>query len=122
MLNTVMRVFAVAVSALLLLTACRDRSGHASPTSFDCVLVGPTATPPSATLHPGDTLRVRASYTPCPAGSPASFRWRSSDTVIAVVDSVTGLVRARSVGQATIVAAVVAEPSLVAAMALQVRQ
>ena len=121
MMNAVTRVSVIAVSASLVLTACRDR-GHVSPTSSDCVLVGPTAAPPSATLHPGDTLRVRASYTPCPAGSPASFRWRSSDTVIAVVDSLTGLVRARSVGQATIVAAVVAEPSLVAAMALQVKQ
>jgi hypothetical protein len=42
--------------------------------------------------------------------------------VIAVVDSVTGLVRARSLGQATIIAAVVAEPALRAAMALQVKQ
>jgi len=117
-----MRVCILTALTWLSLAACRDGSDHANLIGPDCVLIGPTATLPSATLHPGDTLRVRASYTPCPAGLPAEFRWRSSDTVIAVVDSVTGLVRARSLGQATIIAAVVAEPALVAAMALHVQQ
>jgi uncharacterized protein YjdB len=117
-----MRVAMFVALALSILAACRNGNDHAASTGPDCVLNGPTASPPSATLHPGDTLRMRASYTPCPAGLPASFRWRSSDTVIAVVDSLTGLVRARSLGHATIIAAVVTEPTLVAAMALQVEQ
>jgi Big-like domain-containing protein len=105
---------------LFILAACRD--ARTVQTEPDCVLIGPTVSPPSATLHPGDTLRVRASYSPCPSGPAPSFRWRSTDTLIAMVDSVTGLVRARSLGQASIIATAVSEPALRGAMALDVKQ
>jgi hypothetical protein len=103
-----------------ILAACRD--ARTVQTEPDCSVTGPTVSPPLATLHPGDTLRARASYSPCPAGPAPSFRWRSSDTLIAVVDSVMGLVRARSPGQASIIATAVSEPALRGAMALDVKQ
>jgi hypothetical protein len=89
---------------LIILAACRDGL-PAVQTEPDCLLIGPTVSPASATLHPGDTLRVR-----------------SSDTLIAVVDSLTGLVRARSLGQASIIATALSDRALVGAMALQVKQ
>jgi hypothetical protein len=106
---------------LIILAACRDGL-PAVQTEPDCLLIGPTVSPASATLHPGDTLRVRASYSLCPAAPAPSFRWRSSDTLIAVVDSLTGLVRARSLGQASIIATALSDRALVGAMALQVKQ
>ena len=72
-------------------------------------------------LHSGDTVRATASLPPCP-GRPAvvDFHWRSSDTLIATVDSIGGLVRARRPGAATIIASAVLDPSVKGAMALSV--
>lgn len=117
-----MRVVILIGPALLIQAACHDGVARVVQTEPDCVLIGPTVSPASATLHPGDTLRVHASYSPCPTGPAPSFRWRSSDTVTAAVDSLTGLVRARTPGQATVVATLLSEPTLKGAMALQVKQ
>lgn len=118
---SLMKVAVLIGSTLVILAACRDGL-PAVQTDPDCLLIGPTVSPASATLHPGDTLRVRASYSPCPAAAAPSFRWRSSDTLIAVVDSLTGLVKARSLGQASIIAMALSDRSLMGAMALQVKQ
>ena len=107
---------------LLALAACHGDAAQAIQAAPDCSLIGPTVSPASATLHPGDTLRARVSYSPCPADPAPSFRWRSGDTLVAVVDSVTGLVRARLLGQTSIIATAVSAPALRGAMALQVKQ
>ena len=117
-----MRVVSLIGPALLIQAACHDGAARAVQTDPTCAEMEITVSPASATLHPGDTLRVRASNSPCQTGPAPSFRWRSSDTVTAVVDSLTGLVRARSPGQATVVATLLSEPTLHGAMILQVKQ
>jgi uncharacterized protein YjdB len=66
-------------------------------------------------------LLVSASVNPCaePAAS-AAFSWRSSDSTVSTVDSVTGTVRARRTGTATIIATNVANHFLDGAMAVNV--
>ena len=80
-----------------------------------------SVSPPTAALRVGGTVRVVASMTPC-EGLPAIpvFRFRSSDTLTASVDAITGLVRARRPGTANIVAALVGDPTVGGVMALLV--
>jgi uncharacterized protein YjdB len=113
------------VVALVMIGACAATATDAvTPTdSVVCITIGATVRPNSATLHPGDTLRVSASLPSCGLGAPtATFRWASSDSSVAVVDSPSGLIRARSLGTATIIAAVTADRSVKGAMLLVVAQ
>ena len=113
----------VVVSASLVLTivACSRDTSSPPPEDVGCVASGAVVVPSVATLHSGDTVRVTASLRPCP-GFPAfvEFRWRSSDTLIATVDPIAGLVRARRAGTATIIASAVLDPNVQGAMALAV--
>lgn len=119
---SLMKVAILIGPTLLALAGCHGDAARAVQAEPDCSLIGPTVSPATAILHPGDTLQTRVSYSPCPAGTAPSFQWRSTDTLIAVVDSLTGLVRARSLGQTSIIATAVNAPALRGAMALQVRQ
>jgi len=118
--ETPMRVRSVVALAGLVVVACSKASTPTNTPAIDCsgtVSVSPS----SATLHLGDTLRAVAKDTPCPAGpSTATFRWRSSDTTIANVDSIAGLVRARSIGHATIIGTETGSQGVQVAMALEV--
>jgi uncharacterized protein YjdB len=88
------------------------------PTLTPCVL-GVSVTPASATLRSGDTLRLSA--TGGCTNEPAVWRWSSSDTLKATVDSLSGLVRANSVeGAATITATLASERTVKGAMLAQV--
>jgi hypothetical protein len=89
--------------------------------AVDCILLSVTVSPPSVTMHPGDTLRA-AAHPPPPCGSMVTytFRWLSSDTTVASVDSVSGLVLARHQGTTTIVVDVADNRSVQGAMAVQV--
>lgn len=103
------------------LLACTADPSSVAPVAPNCGLSGPTVTPATATLHVGDTVRATVALTPCQGiPTPAVFLWRSSDTLRASVDSITGLVRARRSGGATIVASLVIEPAISGAMALLV--
>lgn len=117
-----MRVSYTAVGLALLLGACSGDGKNTQTTLPECIMVGPQVAPPTATLHPGDTLRARGSVTPCQQEtlSDVTFRWRASDTSVATVDSVTGLVTARSAGKATIVGSLTADRQIQGAMALTV--
>jgi uncharacterized protein YjdB len=86
-----------------------------------CAAVGGVqVTPPSASMHPGDNLRVIVRVGTCTGTSSTDVRWLSSDTTVALVDSLTGLVQARHAGTATIVATAVVDPQIQGALALQV--
>jgi len=115
-----MRVIVSACLVLAIVACSRDTS---SPPSQDvgCVASGAVVVPSIATLHSGDTVRASASLPPC-SGRPAfvEFRWRSSDTLVASVDPIAGLVRARRSGVATIIASAVLDPNVQGAMALSV--
>ncbi len=102
-----MRGICFAVAVALVTGACDKTSTSVSTESVDCTLIGVTISPPSATLHPGDTLRPVASFPTCPAtGANSSLaRWRSSDTTVATVDSIAGLIHAKVGGDASIIAA-----------------
>ena len=80
-----------------------------------------SVSPTTAALRVGGTVRVAASMTPC-EGLPAIpvFRFRSTDTLTASVDPITGLVRARRAGTASIIAALVGDPTVGGVMALLV--
>jgi uncharacterized protein YjdB len=76
------------------------------------LLLPPTVTPSSATLHPGDTLRLFAAYTTCSRlPKPVAMQWRSSNSSVATADS-GGLVRAFSRGQVTIIATLAADATV----------
>jgi hypothetical protein len=64
-----------------------------------------------------DTLRVTVRDAPCsgPVVYP-EFRWTSSDTNVAAVDSLAGLVRARKRGVTTIIASAALDRTLRGAM------
>jgi hypothetical protein len=116
-----------ALGVLWLALACRGADGNPDPVTGvvarDCFLNGPTVSPAVATLHVGDTLPVSVKPAPAecwPSQTPQSYRWLSSDTAIARIDSVTGVARARKAGIATITASEVSQPSVRAAMVLQV--
>jgi hypothetical protein len=117
-----MRVSRVAVGLVVLVAACSAEGTKTVQTLPDCTLQTITVSPPYATLHPGDTVRANASHSVCPQdnGPALTYRWRSSDTSVAVVDSVAGLVRARKTGTASLVATAAAAPSVQGAMALNV--
>jgi hypothetical protein len=61
--------------------------------------------PDFAQLSPGDTITVTAQFgtkagcAPPATDGPGAWRYRSTDTVVAVVDSVSGLIRAKAMGK-----------------------
>lgn len=98
--------------ALSLAAACEDRDGSTAP-------IGPTARVSEVVVTPRvDTVFVRDSLAPTDRVqlratvlgfggsviSGASVRWRTADTTIVQVDSLTGLVVPRRVGTATVTA------------------
>lgn len=112
-----------AVAGLMVTAGCggSERSATEPTTEVDCVVALRRVSPASATLHPGDTLRVVAIDDPCPGlPKPMIAQWASSDTSVATVGASDGLVRARSAGRTTIIASDPADPSLKGAMALVV--
>lgn len=113
----------IASFAFVAAVACRGAAPDAQvlvTTPVDCTLHGVVVTPSPVTLHPGDTLRVRADSTICGIAGVVHFRWRSSDTTVGTVDSASGLIRARSKGVATIKAAMLQDSTVSGAAVLQV--
>ena len=111
----------VAIGFAVVVTACGAGSTDAGSYP-DCIAIGPTVSPPSATVRAGDTVRATASMHQCP-GQPTVanvFRFSAGDTAIAMVDSTTGLVRAQAPGRTSITASLVANPVVKGAMALTV--
>lgn len=113
------------VACTLLLAAlagCRSEASMPEQVTL-CGLVGATVTPSSASLSVGDTLRFRASSSSggCTPRGPFIFSWHSSNVSIATVDSISGLVTARSAGTATIVAAATTDAAFAAAAVIQVK-
>ena len=113
------------IAALVAVDACGATASEAAAPidSPSCTLRGPTVRPNSATVHAGDTLRVSASLDWCALNAPTTtFRWSSSDSSVAVVDSLSGLIRARALGTVTIVAAATQDRNIKGAMLLVVAQ
>jgi hypothetical protein len=84
-----------------------------------CILRGWGLSPASVALFVGDTMR----FTVVPGGCnilPQAVRWSSSNTQIADVGSITGLVRGKAIGSITIRAVDAADRNTTAAAALQV--
>lgn len=86
-----------------------------------CALIGGVQVePPTASLHLGDSLRAIVKVGSCAGPSSTDVRWLSSDTGVAVVDSLAGLIHARRAGTATITATAVVDPAAKGALFLQV--
>jgi hypothetical protein len=113
-----------AVAGLMTTVSCGRSERAATDPTFDvgCLLLGPRVVPSSASLQPGDTLRVTATETSCHKAIPTSFVWTTSDPSVATVGSTDGLVRARAGGVATIIASDVRDLNIKGAMALTVVQ
>jgi len=94
-------VLAIAVGV----SACGTKDAATSIIPGDTIPRSPTITPAAVTLQPSDTFRFRVEFpfkvTPTPV-----IRWSSSDTSVVAVDSLGGLVRARTKGVITITARV----------------
>jgi uncharacterized protein YjdB len=76
--------------------------------------------PAKLVLAVGDTARVSASPGCAVLPVPFSVTWRSSNTAVASVDSLSGLVRGLGTGQATVIASVVRDTVVKGAAAVQV--
>jgi len=113
----------IACAAAATLAACGHTAADQVPTPTDvgCVLSSIHISPAYASVHPGDSLQVSAIVEQC-QGYPSStaVRWRASDTSLAVVDPVSGLVRARASGSVTIVASLMVDTTIGGAMVLVV--
>ncbi len=116
-----MRISAVVVAVTAVVGGCSKTTAPKTESSIDCAVGEVRASPAEATLHPGDTVGVHAIVSFCP-GDPLTptFLWRSSDTSVAIVDSVAGLARAKSAGRATLVAAATVNPQISVATVLTV--
>jgi hypothetical protein len=118
-----MRVYpALLVAVIAVAAAC---SPEDNPAAF---LAGATSgcdtpfrvNPGTATRHPGDTLQVQAIGVCELNFDPTQIRWSTSDTTVAKVDSLTGLVQALARGTVTVKAVEVAARSVSGAMVLSV--
>jgi hypothetical protein len=108
----------ISVTFAAVTVACgADRVAQSNPRldTVSTCLSSVTVNPATATLHPGDTLRLHADA--CRIPSSTGWWWRSSDTVVAAIDSAGGLVLARSRGTATMTARALSDPN-VSALAL----
>ena len=116
---------ALAIGCLIAMAACRttEVTREDPDPPIDCITIGrPALSPETAKLRLGDTLRVTANMGTPPCGPLIipEFRWSSSDTSIAAVDSIAGLVRARKQGITTIIARVALDRTLAGAMVVEV--
>jgi len=112
------------MAVVILATACRGSEGTGTDDGVhvDCTLLAVSLSPSTATLRPGDTLLVTATRHFCGAPTTTRFRWLSGNTLVADVDSLSGLVRARDVGTTAIIVTDANEPTLKAAMSLRVER
>ena len=116
-----MRVLLVAIGLGLFIGACSGEGTKSVQSSIDCITVGTRVTPPSATLHTGDSVEATASLPLCQTDNVvATFRWRSSNPSVAIVDSIAGLVRALDTGRTSIIASMTANRAVQGAMVLTV--
>jgi len=91
----------------------------AVPPPAECTISETTVSPASATVHPGDTLRVTATISDCRDGRHQA-RWTSSDTTVATVTVDAGSIHAMKTGRVSIIATAVDNSAEKAAMALDV--
>ena len=114
----------LAIAGLLATVACAGDHTAATPTQdVGCVVNSIVVTPPSATLHPGDTLLVHASRDYCPGEPTTSYQWRSSNLSVATVTTIgpnDGVVRSVAIGNVTIIATATIDPSINGAAAIVV--
>ena len=103
---------------VILVAGCSHTSAPQTESSIDCTLQLVSVSPPLATVHPGDTLRANAQMNRCL--QQTTFSWKTSDTGVATVDSVAGLVRAKAVGRTSILAIATINPQIIGAMVLTV--
>ena len=124
-MKTVLSSFlACAVAGLLATVSCAGDHAPPTPTQdVTCVVNSIVVTPPSATLHPGDTLLVHASRDYCPGEPTTSYQWRSSNLSVATVTTIgphDGVVRSVAIGNVTIIATATIDPSINGAAAIVV--
>ena len=116
-----MRVLSIA--ALSALAGCSHGPTASKPDTVQlagCVsVIG--VSPPSARLFVGDTIRFASVGQPCsPPDFGPWFGWRSSDSTVASVDPLLGLVKARAAGTVTITLFWISDPTIKGAAAVGV--
>lgn len=111
---------ALACTAVLMSACAEEATQLTEPPPRRCP-EGISATPASASLHIGDTLRLRAVvFWSCRSLSDASVYWRSQNPQVAAIDSLSGLVRARALGSSTMIARANADPNFAAGVQVNV--
>lgn len=98
-----MRALGLSAAAAIVLLGC---IGPSEPQE-NCAAPALSILPSAPVLAIGDTLTLTASYSPLPGACAPEFptgtlRWRSTDTLVAAVDSVSGVVTARADGRVNI--------------------
>ncbi len=104
-----MRCRALFGAVLVGVTACASRDVPVAPELplGECVCRGVTVSPSSAVLIAGDRLTLSSSLT-----NQGGVRWSSSNPAVASVDSMSGVVLAKSQGTATIIATSAVDPAV----------
>lgn len=103
--------------ALAALAACSSAAATSVETVTGACLCAPSVRPASASMNVGD--RVQFTVDPSSSGYTV-FRWRSSNPGVATVDSLTGVTTGVGLGQATIIAAAVKDPTVQGAAAVSI--
>ena len=92
-----------------------------APEPGGCLVGGVTVSPATLTLTVGDTARFAAKVNPCPGQTLSStVKWRSSNRAIVSVDSVSGLVQAVALEQASVTALLASDASISGSAVVQV--
>ena len=105
----------------MFICACSAEGTKSVQAPIDCITVGPQVTPAWARVQPGDSVKGTASVPPCQYDHVvATFRWRSSNPSVAVVDSIAGLLRALDTGRTSIIASLTVNRAVQGAMVLTV--
>lgn len=114
--------FIATISVVVIACARKDSPSDATPIDppYGCVSLV-SVTPASAILHVGDTLTLHNIGSPsCRPSRPNDWHWLSSDTLVAVVDSASGLVRAKHIDVASIISIATEDANVKGAAAITV--
>ena len=109
------------IALMVAIGACSE--GTAPELENLCGASGPSITPTAATLAVGDTLRFQVGPMTnfCTGKGPFPPVFSSSNAAIVSVDAVSGLVTARAIGVASVVATSSGDPSWAVAAGVQVK-
>lgn len=119
-----MRFLCLSLAIATTTMACRPAvTANADTTTtsvpYGC-LTSITVSPPTVSVLVGDVYTLAVNGSGCGKQSAPTFRWSSSNSALASVDSISGSVHALVVGDVTIIAAATDDPNVKGAALVRV--